>query len=81
MGVAFLCVHVQIALESLLCPGFFLSHLGKEALWIQFRYERISEWCTLCGRLGHAFRHCSHEALAFDGPQEALLNLLATKMQ
>lgn len=57
-GMAFLRVRVLMDLVKPLVVGCYLSRAQKQDVWVQFRYERISEWCLSCGRLDHIQRFC-----------------------
>ncbi|GLT53077.1 hypothetical protein SLA2020_263730 [Shorea laevis] len=46
-------LRVEINTRRPLMPGFYISRPGKDPLWIQFRYERLADYCTLCGLIGH----------------------------
>lgn len=34
-------------------------HGGRACRWIQFKYERLPNFCYRCGLFGHALRDCS----------------------
>lgn len=48
-GIAYLQQKVLVKLDKPLFPGFYLCCPRKNDSWIQYRYERISEWCIECG--------------------------------
>jgi hypothetical protein len=54
----FLRFRVALDTSKPLLPGFFLPRPGKEPLWISFRYERLGDYCTLCGLIGHKKNQC-----------------------
>jgi len=57
----FLRVKVEIDTTQSLKPGFHLPRLGKSALWISFRYERLGDYCTKCGLIGHKKLGCCNK--------------------
>jgi hypothetical protein len=44
-----------------LAPGFTHRCPPKEPTWIQYKYERLSDFCYACGRLGHLSFSCPVE--------------------
>jgi hypothetical protein len=54
----FLRFRVALDTSKPLIPGFHLPRPGKEPLWISFRYERLGDYCTLCGVIGHKKNQC-----------------------
>lgn len=55
----FLRFCVALDTSKPLIPGFHLPRPVKEPLWISFRYERLGDYCTLCGVIGHKKNQCS----------------------
>jgi hypothetical protein len=55
---SFLRLRVQIKLMDPLVPGFFHRRPPKEPTWIQYKYERLSDFCYVCDRLGHLSFSC-----------------------
>ena len=49
----FLRVKVEVKVDDPLRSGFYLDRSPHPDLWIQFKYERVAEFCYKCGRLGH----------------------------
>ncbi|KAI8031497.1 hypothetical protein LOK49_LG01G02409 [Camellia lanceoleosa] len=52
---SFLRLRVEVDVSELLPWGFILQHHGSEdkESWISYKYERLSDFCYDCGRLGH----------------------------
>jgi len=42
-----------------LVPGFYLPRSGLSALWIKLLYERLGDYCVLCGCIGHRKTYCA----------------------
>lgn len=40
-------------------PSGFMHKLASKTSWIQFRYERLAEYCYSCGIMGHSKAGCS----------------------
>jgi hypothetical protein len=51
-----------------LVPRFSLPRTGKSAIWIRYLYERLVDYCTLCGLIGHRKSFCP--APPPQGPQD-----------
>jgi len=41
-----------------LAPGFHLPCSGRSPLWIKLIYERLANYCALCGCIGHCKTFC-----------------------
>jgi len=54
----FLRFRVELDATQPLIPGFHLPRSGRDPLWISFRYERLGDYCTLCGLIGHKRNQC-----------------------
>ncbi|XP_059446390.1 uncharacterized protein LOC132177932 [Corylus avellana] len=55
---SFLRFRVLIKLHHPLTPGFTHHYPPKAPTWVQYKYERLSEYCYFCGRLGHLSYAC-----------------------
>ena len=55
----YLWVRVKVDITKKLVRGKKVTIEGGESQWIQFRYERIPNFCCRCGLLSHALRECS----------------------
>jgi hypothetical protein len=51
-------LRVEINTTCPLVPGFFISRTNKDPLWVNFKYERLADYCTLCGLIGHKKFSC-----------------------
>jgi hypothetical protein len=47
-------IKVRIPLNQPLALGFYQKRHNQPPSWVQFRYERLSDFCFSCGRLGHS---------------------------
>jgi hypothetical protein len=54
----FLRFRVELDTSQPLLSGFHLPRTGRDPLWISFRYERLGDYCTLCGLIGHKRTQC-----------------------
>jgi hypothetical protein len=54
----FLRIKVLIPLLQPLVSGFYQDRQGKPPSWVQLKYERLSEFCFTCGKLGHVKLFC-----------------------
>jgi hypothetical protein len=54
-----LCIRVSIDISQPLVPGFLLPRQGCSSIWVKFLYERLSDYCTLCGLIGHCKTLCT----------------------
>ena len=55
---SYLRLRVLINLHHPLIPGFTHHHPPKAPTWVQYKYERLSDYCYFCGRLGHLSFAC-----------------------
>ncbi|KAK3032223.1 hypothetical protein RJ639_036153 [Escallonia herrerae] len=49
----FMRLKVELNIEDPSPKGFPMKREGSEDAWIQFRYERLPDFCFQCGHLGH----------------------------
>jgi hypothetical protein len=55
----FLRFRVELNYSQPLIHGFHLPRPSRKPLWIKFRYERLGDYFTLCGLIGHKKIQCS----------------------
>lgn len=55
----YLRVRTALDISKPLKTGFFLPRGGKESIWIQFKFERLGDFCYRCGCLDHGESSCS----------------------
>lgn len=65
----YLRVQVHFDIETPLHPGFSLHREGQNPIWISFKYERLSSFCMICGRITHTVGTCIDE----DHPHQSAL--------
>ena len=54
----FIRVKIELKIEDPLWSAFFLDRSPHVDLWIQFKYERVADFCYKCSRLGHLKARC-----------------------
>lgn len=65
----YLRVRVKIDCSKKLVRGKKVTIEGGESRWVQFKYERLPNFCYRCGLLNHALRDCP-EPSDLDGQSE-----------
>ena len=58
----FLRVKVAVDTSKPLATGCWVPREDKNESWIEFRYERLQDFCYKCGRIGHANTECTFTA-------------------
>lgn len=53
VGKRYLQIRMDIAVEIPIPAGFFKKREGNEEYWVQFKYERLSDFCYKCGAISH----------------------------
>ena len=76
-------IRVKVMLDVLkpLIPGFYHTRVEKSPFWVQFKYERLSEFCFNCGCLGHSINFCSKEIQPRTSPASFSLALKADSVE
>lgn len=49
----FLRIRIQIDVRAPLVVGFWLPRAEGPATWVELKYEKLSDFCYGCGKLGH----------------------------
>lgn len=58
---------VDIDVSTPVCPGFWWTNDRGVDKWAQVRYERLSDFCFGCGRLGHSAQSCNLDIVPSEG--------------
>ncbi|OMO55184.1 reverse transcriptase [Corchorus capsularis] len=58
---SFLRVRVESRAENPLVPVCWVNRPGGDRAWAEFNYEKLSDFCFNCGRLGHTCKFCRSE--------------------
>lgn len=66
----FMRIKVRIDLNKPLRRGLKIGQMGGSTKWIDVKYERLSDFCYFCGRLGHVDRDCSFHERYEDSTEE-----------
>jgi hypothetical protein len=64
----YLRMKVEVEAYAPLKCGFLMDQSPQPDRWFDFRYERLSDFCFHCGRMGHLKTECN-----FDHPSEVAL--------
>ncbi|KAM0956247.1 hypothetical protein ACFX2A_025041 [Malus domestica] len=59
----FFRVKVEVDTNYPLTTGCWLPRDNNKESWIEFRYERLQDFCYRCGRIGHPNTECHFEAV------------------
>ncbi|KAM2353951.1 hypothetical protein ACFX1X_008744 [Malus domestica] len=57
----FLRVRILIDTGKPLCNGCWIRRDKNRDTWVDFRYERLQDFCYRCGRIGHGNTECSFQ--------------------
>lgn len=52
-------IQVQVDTNNSLKTGCYMNREDGTKLWLPFRYERLSDFCYLCGKLDHTESSCT----------------------
>ncbi|KAM1882505.1 hypothetical protein ACFX13_003987 [Malus domestica] len=58
----FLRVRLLIDTGKPLCNGCWIRRDQNRDTWVDFRYERLQDFCYRCGRIGHGNTECTFQA-------------------
>lgn len=59
----FLRARVVVNMLNLLVPGCSFSRGQDTDTWVEFRYERLQDFCYSCGKIGYVNTECSFKPL------------------
>ena len=55
-GRGFLRIRVGMEVDKALVDGFWIPRKNKERCWATVKCEKLSDFCFLCGKLGHVVK-------------------------
>ena len=55
-------MRLGIEIGKALVEGFWIPRKNKERIWVIANYEKLSNFCFSCGKLGHVANGCVEEA-------------------
>lgn len=64
-------MRVMIDVNKPLPQGFWLPRAEGKKTWVEFKFERLSDFCFLCSKLGHLQRSCSDSGGQLGNPDQA----------
>lgn len=62
----FVRIRVSLKVTRPLMEGMHLKKKGQQAVWINFKYERVPTFCFVCGIIGHGESMCP---VAYKNPE------------
>ncbi|OMO73151.1 Zinc knuckle CX2CX4HX4C [Corchorus olitorius] len=60
---SFLRVRVENQAKDPLMLGCWVNRAEGNRAWVEFKYEKLSDFCFNCGRLGHGSKFCKEAAV------------------
>lgn len=63
----FVCIRVTIDIDKPMRRRMKIKRDGGAWNWVNFKYERLSTFCFVCGMLGHSEREC---AIVYANPEK-----------
>ncbi|KAB2625745.1 hypothetical protein D8674_017405 [Pyrus ussuriensis x Pyrus communis] len=57
----FVRIRILVDTEKPLFKGCWIRRDSNKETWVEFRYERLQDFCYKCGRIGHINTECSVE--------------------
>lgn len=73
------CLQVQVSIDIMkkLIHGKKINIEGAENQWVNFKYERLPNFCYRCGMLDHAIKECPERSLEDGSAEEGNLQYRA----
>lgn len=65
-GVPAVRIKVFLDIRKPLLPRYHQQRFDAEPCWVQFKYEKISDFCYNCGKMGHTQAGCSFQPVLSD---------------
>lgn len=55
---SYMRVRVEMKVTQLLVKGDWVKDKSNKKFWVEFKYERISNFCFTCGKIDHTEKNC-----------------------
>ena len=51
-------MRIAVEIEKPLVVGFWVPMEDKGRVWVEVKYEKLVDFCFVCGRMGHVMKNC-----------------------
>ena len=66
VGRSFLRMRIAVEIEKPLVAGFWVLREDKRRVWVEVKYEKVVDFCFVCGKMGHVMKNCERGILEME---------------